>query len=87
MSGTIFWAEMNKELSKWIAQCQRCISAKAPYLQQCAQLINTITSQPMKMVALDFFGVGGHGGDTNVLVITDNFSKYAVAVPTNNQKT
>ena len=41
----------------------------------------------MKMVALDFLGVGGHGGDTNVLVITYNFSKYAVAVPTNNQKT
>ena len=38
------------------------------------------------MVALDYLTLeDGRGGVANVLVITDHFSKYAVAIPTTNQ--
>ena len=40
----------------------------------------------MEMVALDYLTLeDGCGGVVNVLVITDHFSKYAVAIPTTNQ--
>ena len=40
----------------------------------------------MEIVALDYLTLeDGRGGVVNVLVITDHFSKYAVAIPTTNQ--
>ena len=81
-----FWPGMTSDIAEYIAQCQRCIRAKAPHLPHCAPLESIITSQPMEMVALDFLTLeDGRGGVANVLVITDHFSKYAMAVPTTNQ--
>ena len=40
----------------------------------------------MEMVALDFLTLeDGRGGAANVLVMTDHFTKFAMAVPTINQ--
>ena len=40
----------------------------------------------MELVALDFLTLeDGRGGVTNVLVMTDHFTKFAMAVPTTNQ--
>ena len=81
-----FWPGMTSDIAEYIAQCQRCIRAKAPHLPHCAPLESIITCQPMEMVALDFLTLeNGRGGVANVLVITDHFSKYAMAVPTTNQ--
>ena len=82
----VFWPGMSNDVVKWIGQCQRCTCAKAPSLPQCAPLENILTSQPMEMVALDFLTLeDGRGGATNVLVMTDHFTKFATAVPTTNQ--
>ena len=79
------WPGMNTVLVKWISKYSRCTCANAPSLPHCAPLEN-ITSQPMEMVALDYLTLeDGRGGVANVLVITDHFSKYAVAIPTTNQ--
>ena len=85
MSGRIPLA-WESNVVKWISKCSRCTCAKAPSLPHCAPLENIIASQPMEMVALDFFTLeDGCGGVANVLVITDQFSEYAVAIPTTNQ--
>ena len=81
-----YWPGMSTDVVEWISKCSRCTFAKAPSLPHCAPLENIITSQPMEMVALDFFTLeDGRGGVANVLAITDHFSKYAVAIPTTNQ--
>ena len=81
-----YWPGMSTDVVKWISKCTRCTCAKAPSLPHCAPLENIITSQPMEMVALDYLTLeDGRGGIVNVLVITDHFSKYAVAIPTTNQ--
>ena len=77
----VFWPGMSNDVVKWIGQCQRCTCAKAPSLPQCAPLENILSSQPMEMVALDFLTLeDGRGGATNVLVMTDHFTKFAMAV-------
>ena len=77
---------MSTDVVEWISMCYRCTCAKAPSLPHCAPLENIITSQPMEMVALDFLALeDACGGVANVLVITDHFSKYAVAISTTNQ--
>ena len=83
-----FWPGMTSDIAAYIAQCQGCLHAKAPHLPHCAPLESIITSQRMEMVALDFLSLeDGRGGVANVLVITDDFFKYAMAVPTANQTT
>lgn len=81
-----FWPGYTKDIAKWISECQRCVCAKAPVAPHCAPLESIITSQPLELVTLDFLGLEECKGKVeNVLVITDHFTKYAVAVPTKNQ--
>ena len=83
-----YWPGKSTDVVDGISKYYRCTSAKAPSLPHCAPLENIITSQPMEMVALDFLVLeDGRGGIANVLVITDHFFKYAVAIPTTNQTT
>ena len=79
-----WWPSMSKDVVKWIMECARC--AKAPVLPHRAPLENIIATQPMELVTLDFLGLEECiGRIENILVITDHFTKYAVAIPTRNQ--
>ena len=51
-----------------------------------APLTNITTSQPLELVCMDYLSLEtSKGGYPNILVITDHFTKYAVAVPTRHQ--
>ena len=50
-------------------------------------LVNIRTSRPLELVCMDFLSLEPDQSNTkDILVITDHFIKYAVAVPTPNQK-
>ena len=82
----VYWPGMARSVEKWIATCRRCICAKAPSLPECAPLESIVTTQPMELVAMDFVTIEEGDKKRDVLVITDHFTKYAIAVPTTNQK-
>ena len=82
----VYWPGMARSVEKWIGSCKRCICAKAPYLPQCAPLESVVTTQPMELVAMDFVTIEEGDKKRDVLVITDHFTKYAIAVPTTNQR-
>lgn len=51
-----------------------------------APLVSIMTSQPLELVCMDFLSLEeSKGGVKDILVITDHFTRYAVAVPTKNQ--
>ena len=51
-----------------------------------ADLVNIVSTAPMEIVCVDFLSLErSKGGIENVLVITDHFSHYAQAFPTQNQ--
>ena len=51
-----------------------------------APLVNIHTTYPLELVCMDYLTLEpSKGGISNVLVITDHFTKYALAVPTKNQ--
>lgn len=80
-----YWVGMSTSARKWAAECTTCIVGKLG-AQPKAPLCPTPSSYPFETVALDFLSLG-RPSDTYqyILVITDLFSRYALAVPTKDQ--
>ncbi|KAB5526007.1 hypothetical protein PHYPO_G00146730 [Pangasianodon hypophthalmus] len=81
-----FWPRMANDVEKWIKSCSRCVCRKA-LPEKAAPLVNIQVSRPLELVCMDFLSIEPDRSNTkDVLVITDFFTKYAVAIPTPNQK-
>jgi transposase InsO family protein len=80
-----YWPGMFQDVERRVAGCRSCILRKAPNQGERAPLVNIHSCQPMELVCIDFLSLEPSGGYENVLVITDHFTKYALAVPTKNQ--
>ena len=77
---------MAEDVHKHIHTCKRCLRFKQP--QEKAEMQPILVSYPMEMIHLDFLMLGGKAGDTkstNILVVTDHFTKYAQAYITPKQ--
>lgn len=80
------WPRMSSEVEETIRTCERCLRRKAR-AERTAPLVNIETSRPLELVCMDYLSLEPDGrGTKNILVITDHFTKYAVAVPTPDQK-
>ena len=81
-----FWPGMSKDIKSRIQKCGRCIRRKtAP--TKATELVNITSTAPMELVCIDFLSLEkSKGGQENILVITDHYSRYAQAIPTRNQK-
>lgn len=80
-----FWPSMLHSVEEHIAGCQRCLQRKVLPNER-APLGHITSVQPMEMLCIDFLSLeASKGGIENVLVITDNFTRYAQAFPTKNQ--
>lgn len=81
-----YWPKMYVEVDEKIRRCERCLRHKAK-AEKTAHLVNMKTSRPLELVCMDYLSLEPDGrGTKNILVITDHFTKYAVAVPTPDQK-
>ena len=80
-----FWPGMCKDVENWIVNCGRCIRKKTHTTTR-APLVNITTSEPLELVCMDYLSLErSKGGFESVLVITDHFTKYSIAIPTRNQ--
>ena len=76
---------MTVDVEQWINRCDRCLRRKSSTNIR-AELINRETPYALELVCLDYLTLEQpKGGIGNVLVITDHFTKYAVAILTRNQ--
>lgn len=81
-----YWPRMSVDVEEKIKRCERCVRRKTQQ-ERAAPLVNITTSRPLELVCMDFLSIEPDRTNTrDVLVITDHFTKYAVAVPTPNQK-
>lgn len=81
-----YWPKMSTDVDKKLRTCERCIRRKAK-AERTARLVNIRTSRPLELVCMDYLSLEPDGcGTKDILVITDHFTKYAVAVPTADQK-
>uniref|UniRef100_A0A1A8UYG6 Gypsy retrotransposon integrase-like protein 1 n=1 Tax=Nothobranchius furzeri TaxID=105023 RepID=A0A1A8UYG6_NOTFU len=81
-----YWPKMMQSVEHKIKTCGRCVRRKTPP-EKSAPLINIQTSRPMELVCMDYLSLEPDSHNTkDILVITDHFTKYAVAIPTKDQK-
>lgn len=81
-----FWLGMTTDILDYCKSCRRCLTAKAQMPKEKAELKPIIATKPLEVVAMDFTVLEpAKDGKENVLVITDMFTKFTVAVPTKDQ--
>lgn len=80
----LHWPRMMAEIERDVKTCDRCVKRKASP-EKAALLVNIITTRPLELLCIDFLS---HELDQrnikDILVMTDNFTKYSIAVPTSN---
>lgn len=77
---------MAKSVEEKIKTSKHCVRRNTPP-ERAAPLVNIVTSKPLKLVCMDFLSLEPDQSNTkDILVITDHFTRYAVAIPTRNQK-
>ncbi|KAL1279980.1 hypothetical protein QQF64_014580 [Cirrhinus molitorella] len=77
---------MSSSVQENIKTCERCVRRKA-FPEKAAEMVSIKTTRPLELVCMDFLSLEPDKSNTkDILVITDHFTKYAVAVPTRNQK-
>ena len=80
-----YWPGIFSDTESWIANCERCIRKKSKTNIR-APLVNISTTYPLELVCLDYLTLEpSKGYISNVLVITDHFTRFAVTIPTRNK--
>ncbi len=80
-----FWPRMAADVDNWVSKCSRCLRRKSSTNIR-TELVSIESTYPLELVCIDYLTLEtSKGGYGNILVITDHFTKYAMAVPTKNQ--
>ena len=79
-----FWPGMQEEATQYVVKCSRCLRRKTTL--QVAPLQPIYVTQPLELVHMDYLSLEPSKGNIeNVLVITDHFTRYALAYPSKTQ--
>lgn len=82
-----YWPDMSAEVAQWCQTCERCQVAKQTQPAARGFMGHLLASRPHEILVLDFTVLEpSRNGFENVLVMTDVFSKYTLAVPTRDQR-
>lgn len=80
-----YWPQMFKDIRSYSQKCERCAVSKILPPKIHTNMGHLSASDPLESVAIDFFILEKAQRYDNVLVITDVFSKWTIAVPTKDQ--
>ena len=79
-----YWPGYTSDIDKWVQRCDRCLRRKSNVSK--APMVSIESSYPLERVCMDFLTCDPCQGNIgNILVITDHYTKFSVAVPTKNQ--
>ena len=81
-----YWPKLAAAVEHKIKTCDCCVRRKA-LPEKAAPLVNIRATRPLELVCMDFLSLEPDTSNTkDILVLTDHFTKFAVAMPTPNQK-
>ena len=82
----VYWPSMAKDAQNWVTNCHRCQITRGDYNLPKPKIGHLEAHNPLDLVCLDFTKIDpSKTGKENVLVITDAFTKFSLAVCTPNQ--
>ena len=82
----VYWPSMAKDAQNWVTNYRHCQIARGDYNQPKPKIGHLEAHNPLDLVCLDFTKIDpSKTGKENVLVITDAFTKFSLAVCTPNQ--
>lgn len=82
-----YWPGMSSDIKQWVLGCQRCQVAKDSGHGSHSFMGHLLASRPNEILAIDFTLLEpSRNGYENVMVMTDVFSKFTVAIPTRDQR-
>uniref|UniRef100_A0A3B4WI95 Gypsy retrotransposon integrase-like protein 1 n=1 Tax=Seriola lalandi dorsalis TaxID=1841481 RepID=A0A3B4WI95_SERLL len=82
-----YWPGMTSDVRHWCQTCERCQVAKDSGPPARSFMGHLLASEPNEILAMDYTMLEPTGnGLENVLVLTDVFSKYTLAIPTRDQR-
>ncbi|RXN03720.1 Transposon Ty3-I Gag-Pol poly [Labeo rohita] len=82
-----YWPGMSADIARWCQECERCQCAKGVPTAPGSFMGHFLAARPNEILALDFTVLEpSRSGLENVLVMTDIFTKYTLAVPTRDQR-
>ncbi|KAJ8401402.1 hypothetical protein AAFF_G00386330 [Aldrovandia affinis] len=81
-----YWPSMVKDVQCWVRQCKRCALARDVFPKAQAPMTCTNVTAPREVVAMDYTLLEPSAGEyENVLVLTDMFTRFTIAMPTKDQ--
>lgn len=81
-----YWPKIAMDVERKVRTCGRCMRRKARP-EKAAPLVNIRTTRPLELLCVDYLSLeADKSGVKDILVITDHFTKFVVAIPTPNQK-
>ena len=81
-----FWPGITGHVRAHVRKCFKCVISKSPTPTVRPPMRHLLAFRPMERLAIDFLKLDrGWGGFEDVLVMTDAFTKYALAVPCRDQ--
>ena len=82
----MYWPKMFQDVEDWCRRCKRCQVGKNEQARTFTPMGHVLATKPLEVVAMDFTVLEpAKDGRENVLVLTDVFTKFTVAVPTRDQ--
>ena len=77
-----YWPGMSSDVAQWCQACERYQVTKNVHPRACSYMGHLLASRPHEILATDYITLEpAKNGVENVLVMTDSFSKYTIAVP------
>ena len=78
------WRGMLNDIEHYIKNCKQCLLRKTT--PERTPLVNIQTHEPLDLVCMDYLTLEtSKGGFSSILVITDYFTRFALAIPKKNQ--
>ena len=83
-----FWINMEENIKHFTTNICPCVKQKKPHITKAASMKPIHSAAPMELISMDFLHLDQcSGGFHDILVITDNFSRFVQAYPTRNKET
>ncbi len=82
-----YWPRMYSEIEEYITKRCHCLKSKPPNIHTRAPLEPITSTIPLELISIDFLHLERSiGGYEYILVIVDNFTRFAQGYPTRNKE-